>query len=104
MDAVFVLEVAVGVLADDFQGGVADAGLVVLLDIDELSSEAIDFAPALVETQQHVGPVVGVSSAGAGVDGEVGVVGVLAACQEELQLEAGEFLLELIELGAHLGG
>jgi hypothetical protein len=90
------LAVAVGVLALDEHGGLADAGLVAGLHVLHLDGEAAALGPAVVHAEKHVGPVVRLGAARARLDGEDGVVLVELAGEE-----GGD--LELVELGDHRG-
>jgi hypothetical protein len=106
MDAVLRLEVAVGVLAADGDGGVLDACLVPRLPVEELDLEASPLAPPAVHPEEDLGPVLGVDAAGAGVDGEDGVEAVLRTVEHSGQLGLPDELLELGDptgdLGHHL--
>ena len=52
--------------------------------------EASALSPAEVHPQQHFGPVLGICAAGAGMDGEDGVAGVVRAGELELEFELDE--------------
>jgi hypothetical protein len=54
-----------------------------LRDID---LEAVLLGPARVHAQQHLGPVLALGAAGAGMDFEIGIVGVGLARQQRLEL------------------
>ena len=62
-------EIAVGVLALDHNGGGLDARLVALLIVHDLIGEAVALGPAGVHPVEHLGPVLGLGAAGAGVEG-----------------------------------
>ena len=69
--------------------------------------EAVALGPARVHAQEHLGPVAGLGAAGAGLDLEEGVAGVLRAAEHGPQLEVVELLLEpgqfLLQLGFEAG-
>jgi hypothetical protein len=87
MDAHFPLEVAVGVVADDVQGRTLQARLLAILALDQLRLPAPQLCKAHVHAQQHFGPVLGLGSAGAGVDGEPCVIRVFRGAHFHGQLE-----------------
>ena len=62
------LEIAVGHRPADGDRRVADAGLLVVLPLEQLDRVAVLLRPLRVHPQQHLGPVVGVGAAVAGVD------------------------------------
>ena len=72
----------------------------------DLDLEAAALEPAQVHAQQHLGPVLRLGAAGAGVDGEDGAALVVLAAEEALLLAALELALErprpLHELGEEL--
>ena len=90
VDALLGRQQAVDVLALDRDGGALDAGLVALLDLVDLDLEAAALEPAQVHAQQHLGPVLGLGAAGAGVDGDDGAALVELAAEEALLLAARE--------------
>ena len=72
-------EQAVGVLAGGPERGRLDARLLPRAGLEQLDLEAAPLGPAHQHAQDHLGPVLGVGAAGAGVDGHEGVAGVVAA-------------------------
>ena len=56
------------------------------MDFQHLDLEAAALRPARVHAQEHRGPVLALGAAGAGVDFEIGVVGVGLARQHRLDL------------------
>ena len=70
MDAVFSLQVAVGVIALDFDGGGLDAGFFALQQGGDRHLVAVALAPAEVHAHEHGRPVVRLRAAGAGIDGK----------------------------------
>ena len=53
--------------------------------------------PARIHAQQHVGPVLALGTAGAGMDLDIAVVSVGLAGKQRLELAAGDLGLELLE-------
>ena len=86
MHARFGLQPAVGVMALDHDRRRLDAGLVARRLFDHLDVELPPLRPAHVHAQQHARPVGALGSAGAGMDFEIGVVGVGFARQQRLEL------------------
>jgi hypothetical protein len=76
VDAALGFGVAVGVFAFDQDGGFADAGGVAGLHVHELDGVIAPLGPAGIHAKHDVSPVVGLGAAGAGLDGEDGVVAV----------------------------
>ena len=104
VDAVLALQKAVGVLALDGDGGGLDARLVALLVVQNLVDEAVTLGPAGVHAVEHLGPVLGLGAAGAGVELQNGVVGVVLAGEQgghpgllHLLLQAGVFAFQLLQ-------
>ena len=107
MDALLGVEQAVGVLARRAEGGGLDAGLLPRRRLEQLDVEAAPLGPAHHHAQDHLGPVLGVGAARAGVDGHERVAAVVAAREQALLLELLQALLHaedlLLELARHLG-
>src|SRR5262249_42826106 len=78
------LEPAVAVVAGDLEGRRLDAGLFAAAFLEPLDLAAVALGPAGIETLQHLGPVLGLGAAGAGVDLEIAVVAVGLARQQAL--------------------
>ena len=98
MHAVLGAEQAVGVLALGAEGRRLDAGLLPRADLEQLDREAAALGPAHHHPQHHLGPVLGVGAAGAGVDRDERVAGVVRAGEEPLLLERREAPLDVGEL------
>ena len=89
----FGLQPAIGVVALDLDGRRLDAGLFAVGLFQILDLVAVLLGPARVHAQQHRGPVLALGAAGAGMDFEIGVVGVGLARQQRLELAARDFVL-----------
>ena len=87
VDAGLALEVAVGHRAAHGDRRAVDARLLVVLAVEQLDVVVVLLGPGDVHPQEHLGPVVGVGAAVAGIDGEDGRVGVERAAQQGLDLE-----------------
>ena len=85
-------------------GRMGGSGKLVILPVDQLDSVAVLLRPHEVHPQQHLGPVVGVRAAVAGVDREEGAGAVVRAVQQGPQLEILEQLLDPLDLAGDLGG
>lgn len=88
---------AEGVLALDVHGGALDAGDLALGQLDDSGVEAVLVGPAQVHAQQHVGPVLGLGAAGAGLDVQVGVVRVHLAAEHAAELQLLEDLAQTLD-------
>ena len=64
-----------------------DAGLLARALLDPFELVAVRLGPARVHAQQHLGPVLGLGAAGAGVDLDEAVVGVGLAGEQALELQ-----------------
>ena len=78
VDAALGGEETVGVLAAGDEGGRLEAGLLPRRGLLHLDLEAAALGPAQVHAQEDLRPVLGVGAAGAGVDRDHGVAGVVA--------------------------
>ena len=86
VDARFRLQPAKGVVALDDDGRRLDAGLFALVALDQLDLVAAALGPAGVHAQEHLRPVLAFGAAGAGMDLEIGVVGISLARQQGFEL------------------
>ena len=89
VDAALGGEEAVGVLAAGDEGRRLEPRLLPRRGLLHLDLEAAPLGPAQVHPQQHLGPVLGVGAAGAGVDGDDGVAGVVLAAEQARLFELG---------------
>ena len=64
-------------------------GLVAGLQVDHLALEAAALGPAQVHAQQHLGPVLRLGAAGAGMDRDDGVLAIVLAAEHLLGLAGG---------------
>ena len=86
VDARLGREVAEGVLPLNDDRGALDPRLFAGLQVGDVALVAPSVAPAQVHPQQHLGPVLAVRAAGAGVDREDGVGAVVLAAEHLLEL------------------
>ena len=103
VDAALGLQQPVHVLALDGERGALEPRLVAVLQVVDLDLEAAALEPAQVHAQQHLGPVLGLGAAGAGVDGEDRAALVVLAAEEaellaalQVGLEGGDAAHELL--------
>ena len=92
MHAGLGLQPAIGVRPGHLQRRGLDAGLLALALLHQLHFVAVLFGPAHVHAHQHLGPVLRLGAAGAGVDFDIGVVGVGLAGQQAFDLPPLRFL------------
>ena len=85
--------VRVATLHDERRG--RDAGLLAFLDLVDLEVEAAPLRPAREHAEQHLGPVLRVGTARAGVDLADRVALVVLAAEQRAQLELIELLRSL---------
>ena len=90
-------------MALDQQRRRLDAGLFAVMHFQHLDLEAAPLGPARVHAQQHRGPVLALGAAGAGVDFEIGVVGVGLARQQRLDLARLDLAGQRADRGLGLG-
>ena len=81
-----------GEVAGDGEGGGLDAGFVAVLDFVDLDLEVLALAPADVHAHEHLGPVLGLGAACAGMDDDDGVERIGLLGEHGLGFElVGEF-------------
>ena len=109
VDAVLTLQKAVGVIPLDGDGRGFDARLVAVLIVQDLVDKAVALGPAGVHPVEHLGPVLGLGAAGAGVDGQDGVGVVILPGEQggeagllNVGLQLGKALLQLGQEGVVL--
>ncbi len=90
VDADFRLQQAVGVLAVDFEGDALDARAFAFQPVGDHGLEAVALRPAQVHAQQHLGPILALGAAGAGVDGHDGAARVVLAGEQHGGFQALE--------------
>ena len=103
VNAVLTFQVAVGVLTLDEDGGGLDARFFTGFVVHQLIGVAVALGPAGVHAVEHLRPVLGLGAAGAGVEGEDGVVGVILAGEQGGQTALADLLLELFVALHHVG-
>ena len=69
--------------------------------LEDLDLVAAALAPAEVHAKQHLGPVLRLESARAGVNAHDGVAGVVLAAEHLTHLEAGDALVDALRLLGH---
>ena len=102
MDSHLGAQVAIGVPSFDEDGHALGAGLVTGQVVEDIGGKALVLGPAQVHPHEHVHPVLGLGAAGAGMDGEDGVVGIVLTGEHALQLHLVDTLPQLIQAGDHL--
>ena len=96
------LDEPVDVLALHGERGALEPRLVAVLQVVDLDLEAAALEPAQVHAQQHLGPVLRLGAAGAGVDGEDRAALVVLAAEEAQLLAALQVGLEGGDAGHEL--
>jgi hypothetical protein len=103
VDALFGLQVAVGVLPPDLDRDRLDARLFPGEEIQDGHFEPMALRPADIHPHEHLGPVLGLGTARAGVNGQQGIPRVLRSLQHGLELECLRGILDLLGLPGQLG-
>ncbi len=103
VDAALGLEEPVGVLALRGQRRRLEACFLPGARLDELGLETAVGGPAQVHAQQHLGPVLRVGAARAGVNRDDSVAGVVLAVEQRVLLEPLELAAERLQLGLDVG-
>ena len=104
MHACLGREQAVGVVAGDDHRHALDAGFVARLQVDDLAAEAPPLRPAHVHAHQHLGPILRLGAAGAGMDGDDRVLLVELAGQHRPDLRGLNVARVSLQRGAEVGG
>ncbi len=94
---------AIGVVALDENGRRLDARFLAVMALDELDLVAALFGPARVHAEQHLRPVLAFGAAGAGMDLDIGVVGVGLAGEQRLDLGRARLVARGLQRGLGLG-
>ena len=97
VDAVLTLQIAIGVFAEDLDGGTLDARLVAVLIVQNIVLIAVALRPAGVQTVQHLGPILRLGAAGTRLEVEDGVLAVVLAGKQGGQTLGLHRLLHLVE-------
>jgi len=77
MNALFGFQIAIGVISGSGECYTFNAGFITGLEVDQNEFEPFTLQPARVHAKQHFGPVLGFSTAGAGIDGNDGITGIV---------------------------
>ena len=98
-------QIAVGILAGDHHGGGFQAGFIAVLVVQGLTLEVVPVTPVLIHPKEHGRPILGFGAAGAGMDGEHTVVGVVFTGEQGGQAGGLDVLLQfgvaLLQLRYH---
>ncbi len=97
MHAALGLEPAIGVGAGDPDRRRFDPGLLAAALFEPFDLVAVRLGPARIHAQQHLGPILRLGAAGAGMDLEIAVVGVGLARQQAFELAPGGLGAQLFE-------
>ena len=84
----------VRVVADDHERRALQARFVARLVVHQLALEAAALGPAQIHPEQHLGPVLRLGAAGAGMDGHDRVLAIVLAAEHLLDFAGLHFLVE----------
>ena len=102
MYTLFRLQKAIGIVPLDKQGSRLDASLITWQQICCLHAEAMTLCIAAIHTKQHAGPVLGLSTASTSVKGKDGIVGIVLAGEQYLQLQLLQSLVDGFHISHHI--
>ena len=103
MDAVLALEVTIGILALNGDGGGLDACFFTCFVVQHLIGVAVTLCPTGIHTVEHLRPVLCLRAACTCVEGQNGVVGIVLTAEKGGEAALVHLLLQrLIALG-HIG-
>ena len=91
------LQPAIGVGALDQQRRRFDAGLFAVMLADDLDLVVVPLGPAHIHALEHLRPILALGAAGAGMDLDIGVVGVGLAGEQRLDLALMRLGPELLQ-------
>ena len=94
---------SVGVVAGERHRHALDTGLLAGLEVDDLALEAATLRPFRVHAQEHLGPVLRLGAAGAGMDGDDRVRSIVLAAEHLLGLGRLHLPLQLVEPALEVG-
>ncbi len=100
VDAALGAQIAVGVAPTDFERGAFDARLFALGLVNDLGVVLAALGPAQVHAHQHLGPILRLGAAGAGIDVDDGVAVVVRARHHRIPSERRHLRAEF----GHIGG
>jgi hypothetical protein len=100
--ALLRLEIAVGVFTLDLDRDRLDAGLFAGQQVEHRDLEAVPLRPADIHPHQHLGPVLRLGPARAGMDRQQRVPAVVGSLQHRLELEGLDGAVERVGLTRHL--
>ena len=95
-------EQAVCVLAPRAEGGRLDASFLARAHLEQLHVEVAPFSPAHLHAQHHLGPVLGIGPAGAGVHAHERIARVIGPGEQALLLQRREPRLDRADLLVYL--
>jgi hypothetical protein len=102
VNALLRLQVAVSRLALDLERRAFDAGFLPRLHVEHVHLEAVPLRPARVHAREHLGPILRLRAARAGVDREQRIAVILLPLEHRAQLELLESRLDLLQIAAPL--
>ena len=104
MNPRFGAKIAVGIGAFNGEGGVFQAAAFCRQILGNLGAKAAPLRPAQVQAQQHIGPVLGFESTGAGAQADDRVVAVVLTAEQLVHLGRADGLTNLDQCGFDLVG
>lgn len=102
MDAHLRAEQPIGVVPGDHDGHALDPGFVAWLQVEHLGGKFLGLTPAQIHAHKDAHPILSLGAAGACVDGDHGVAGIVLAGEHALKLHGLDPLNERIQGLANL--
>ena len=103
MHAALGLEPAIGVGATDRDGGGFEPGFLTAALFEPFDLVTVRICPADIHPQQHLGPILRLCAAGAGMNFEIAVVAIGLARQQAFELALGRLGAQSLERQLRLG-
>ncbi len=96
----FRLCIPIGIRSSKLDGGVLDPGFLAFRRIKQVCLQSLPVCPPEVHTGQHLGEILGIHAALAGMDDKDGIGGIMRTAERQLQFQ----IIDTTSEGGRLGG